>query len=255
MNFDLASKLDVLPYRFSGKQTPCSWDDEDIHSAEIVSLYKSGHSAYQERASTKKLETILPSLANTRELSVPFRTSRSFFESICQMPSLERLTIYQPCQYDLEPIANLQHLTHLSLGTNPNLDSLEPLKQLKKLVVIGIDGNYKQIKTLDTFGDMVWLRGLAIVAPDAGFLEFPTLDPLSGLRELEYLCLAGLRTGDKSLRALCRMQRMQCLHIIGLSQWPKEQYELVHRSLPNLEDEELRLAATDPKFQRQHRIR
>lgn len=255
MNFELAVSLDILPTLFPGGAGGVYFDDERLWETDSIKFIKSGESSYQEQKSIKEFEKLLPQLRNIKELEVGYRISTSLFESICQMSWLERLMIYQPWQKTLQPITNLQNLTHLQLGANPDLDTLEPLTKLKRLKALGIDGIYKTITKLDHIAELKKLEGLALFGTDRSYQFYDSLQPLSRLENLKYLGLGRIKTGDKSLDALCHLTQLRCLHIVRLSEWPKSEYEKVHQCLPELEDEELELAATSREFQRKNRIR
>jgi Leucine-rich repeat (LRR) protein len=255
MNFDLAVSLDILPFHFRGAGLGLYVDDKRLWTEGSIRILKSGNSDYEEKKSFKEFEALLPQLKNVTELEVGYRVSESFFESICQMSWLERLKIYQPRQKTLQPIINLRNLTHLQLGCNPGLDSLEPLTKLKRLKALGMDGSYKTITQLDPLAGLSQLEGLSLSGTDSSDQYYDSLWPLSRLKNLKYLGLAGVKTGDRSLDALCYMSQLKCLHIVGLSSWPKREYEKVHKCLPDLNEEDLLMAATNSAFQKKNRIK
>ena len=64
-----------------------------------------------------------------------------------------------------------------------------------------------------------------------------------------------IRTRDRSLDAASRFSKLKYLRLETLSNWPAEEYMRLYASLPHVNCEELRRAATDADFRRANRIR
>jgi hypothetical protein len=196
----------------------------------------------------------LPRLHRLKYLEVKSRPNQALFEAICRVPSLERLNIFWSNITDLEPILSLSKLTHLNIGSSPKVTSLEPLAGLRSLTALGLTAP-KSCSNLGPVGELKGLRGLSLNAREYTTHEYDSLGPLAGLKELVYFSLGGVRTKDRSLDPVSHFSKLRYLYLAPLCNWPAGEYLRLYQALPNLDCEELRLAATDVDFRRANRIR
>ena len=196
----------------------------------------------------------LPKLEKLRFLEIKSKPNQELFEAICAVPNLERLNIFWSNIIDLTPIKHLKNLTHFSLGSSPKLDTFDPLAKLESLISLGIDGNHRAICDLSPLSDLQGLRGLMLCGADYTTQYYETLRPLASLQEMVFFSLVKIKTGDRGLHFLSSFQKLKYLALLNLSNWPAKEYEMLYRALPELDCEELNLAATDAAYRRKKRI-
>lgn len=254
IDYAAAVKEDVLPSRWAVDATeePGVWllehQPEKVPSVENLYLFL-------EPEARATWITLLPTLRNVKYLRVKSRTNQETFEAICRMPWLERLHIEWSSIVDLEPIRNLKALTHLELGSSPQLSSIAPIEELDQLVSFGLQGKFNNISKLDSIGSLVNLRGLSLCGLDYHVQCFETLAPLSNLANLVYLSLVNIKTLDSDLKPLAKFRQLRYFCITGFSRWPLSDYQYVREKLTELESPTLDAVAYDEKIQKKYRIK
>lgn len=155
-------------------------------------------------------------------------------EFFARCSSLTCLCLVAPRITSLAPLGALSGLDALELDDPPTLSELERLTNLKCLVL----RHFRRIKSLAPLGALPSLRAVSmstIPSWDASrrCLEVDSFEPLSGLSNLESLCLIGVKPLDRRLDPLQRLAQLKYLHISHEFQFQLEDYAALARALPN----------------------
>jgi Leucine-rich repeat (LRR) protein len=198
-------------------------------------------SGYRQRKLVENWAKILPTFSNVHFLWLSSRVNQSLFEAACAMPSLEGLYIDWSGVKDIGSLLNLNNLKYLHIGSSTQVQDIECLRGMDRLVVLEIE-NFKKISQLEAIGDLTQLEGLAIEGSIWATQTVESLKPLARLRNLKYLFLSNLRSEDSSLEPLCDLDSL--IHVRTAYWWPEEEFSRLRTSLPRLKygslfDEEL----------------
>lgn len=212
---------------------------------------------YADSAAVKAWIPRLPKLTALRRLWIKSRANQALFDAACQLALLERLHISWSSVERCDALERLDALTHLYLGNSPRLRSLAPLARVPALRALALQGIFREVAQLDVVAECRSLRGLELIGQDHKVQTYASLAPLGELTELRYLRLAAVRFRDADWRPLLKLAKLECLLIAenALKHWPLRAYQELHAGLPRLENDLIRLAATDTAFQELHRIR
>jgi hypothetical protein len=199
----------------------------------------------------------LPTLDRLRALWIKSRASQALFDAACELVAIEKLHVEWSAVERCDALEQLAALTHLYFGNSPRLKSLTPLARLSRLRALALQGIFRNVAKLDALAECGSLRGLALVGQDYKEQRYESLAPLVDVPELIYLRLAGIRIADGKWRPLLKLRKLEYLDIFAgdLKRWPLRAYRELNDALPRLENDTIRLAATDAEFQNRHGIR
>ncbi len=199
----------------------------------------------------------LPELSHVRYLAIGSRINQVFFDTVCQLSQLQRLSMYWSSVEDIDAISGLPHLTHFHLGSSPRLASLSPLSTLRNLVALSVEGRFKYISNLEPVAELTQLKGLELCGQDYHIQKYDSFEPLSHLTKMQYLSIAAVRVKRGGLAPLRHLNRLEYIHLglNTLNRWSKKDYQALYENLPNLKVDYIRLAATDGDFQKRFKIK
>jgi hypothetical protein len=229
-------------YQGKGTEIPyASFQDfgEDVYSVEnlqIVSMtmdFPQGTSPKVRKEIEQKWIDTLPKLNKVKSLSVRHRVKQYFFDAICEMPSLEKLTFWSSTVEDISSIAKLKDLTYLKVWSFTRLKDISPLLSLKKLKVLSIDNCFK-VENYEVIGQMTQLEGLELCgdtfAPKN--LRINSLKPFETLKNLKHLDLSSASVVDKSYDSILQLESLERFDLAVTV--PKETREMIKAQHKNL---------------------
>ena len=154
---------------------------------------------------------VLPTLSGLEFLWFHSKVSQELFDAACMAPNLRGLYVKWSSIKRIDTIARCQHLEFLHLGSSPQLESIEPLTELKGLVWLELQ-NIKRITDLAPLSELRYLKGLVVEGSMWTTQVVSSLAPIGELRGLRFLGLANLRAKDKTLRPLFSLRLLQQFH-------------------------------------------
>ncbi|MBB6521770.1 leucine-rich repeat domain-containing protein [Pseudoteredinibacter isoporae] len=189
-------------------------------------------------------------------LGVDGSVNQVFFNEICQIKSLKRLSILRSRISSIKDISNLSNLTHFNLAGAPGVEGFEALRALDHLSVLSLSGNFREMNSLDHVGELSGVESLTLDGTETRTKEYDTLLPIASMTNLKVIMLYNVKSKDLGLSPLADIQSLEYIHIppIYLRFWKKKDYQLLYESLPNLRTEWVKLAAFDTNFQREYKI-
>lgn len=204
----------------------------------------------------KRWVSRLPELTHLRYLLVN-RTNQLLFDSICKLPNLERLRIYDTSISNCANVVKLKKLTHLSLGSSPQLESIKPITELASINSLELGGNFQKITHLDEIETLTRLKALVLIGSDSRYQAYDSLEPLRALINLRYVAIISIKLKNPDLKPLGKIKNLEYIMFskYELKQWPVSDYQYLYENLPNLKGNLIRLAATDKEFQKEYKIR
>jgi len=155
-------------------------------------------------------------------------------EIVARVPGLQRLVIHDFRLPDIGPLARLDSLTELSIAGSPKLKSLtgvERLRGLRRLILFD-NCNYPDVHALTGLVD---LETLCLEGGFSKQLRLPTLEPLGHLHRLRRLRLASLRVADRSLKPLHRLLSLREVFIAKV--FPPAEFRALGAALPDVRGE------------------
>jgi hypothetical protein len=151
-----------------------------------------------------------------------------------RLPSLRELVIHDFRAASLAVVPNLPGLEVLAVCGSPKLKSIDGVQRhcrLRRLILFDCC-NYRDLSPLR------FLSQLRTLCLEGGFstpLGVKTLEPLSGLVDLQELRLASIRVGDRSLRPLEGLRGLKSVFIAGT--FPRAELRRVAMALPEARGE------------------
>src|ERR1700741_5332599 len=115
---------------------------DDVYSTEklFIALLAMDFPSTKTLKSRKEVEAkwikILPTLDNVKCISLRHRVNQEFFEVVCKMKNLERLSLWTSSIEDISPISNLKKIKRLDIDFCSKLEDITPLKTLKNLEIL-----------------------------------------------------------------------------------------------------------------------
>jgi len=213
--------------------------DEEVFTVEnlqIVSMamdFPQGTSKRIRKEIEQNWISTIPKLNKVKILSVRHRVKQDFFEAICQMPSLEKLTFWSSTVEDISSIAKLKDLTYLKLWSFTRLKDISPLLSLRKLKVLSIDNCFK-VENYEIIGKITQLEGLELCGDTFAprNLRINSLKPFETLKTLKHLDLSSASVVDKSYDSILQMENLERFDLAVIV--PKEMRERIKAEHPNL---------------------
>lgn len=155
---------------------------------------------------------VLPDLSEVRWLWFQTKVPQKLFEAACKLHKLESLYISWSAVKELAPLEQLGGLRHLYIGSIVQVEDFGVLERLRHLKWLQLN-NLKNMKSLEPIADLAELIGLGITGTESKRLVLPSFQPLSVLKNLEWLHLGAVYAEDQSLRAFDGLQGLKCLEI------------------------------------------
>jgi Leucine-rich repeat (LRR) protein len=183
--------------------------------------------------------------------------NQTLFETCSQLPLLERLDIEFFKLQDLSAVSQLRNLTHFHLNGSPKIDSFKDLASCKGLKALGIFGKFPLVASLDFIAQLSRLESINLVGQDYHTQKFDSLEPLSEITGLRSVSLAGVRPQKFGLAPLAKLEKLEYLGLdpYRLKEWSIKDYRRIYENCTNLKGDLVRLLATDPAFQKKHKIK
>lgn len=192
---------------------------------------------------------LLPCLADVKFLWLSSKVSQNIFDAVCKMPNLEGLYIKWSSIKDISNLKQLKHLKHLHIGSSAQVESIEVLSDLDKLVTLEIE-NFKKIVDFNPISSLVKLQGLGIDGSIWTAQKLTSLKPVENLSRLKYLTLLNTKILDKSFEPVLKLKNL--VRFNASWNYPEAEFEKL-KSLPKLKygNVETSLKEVREKTQRQ----
>ena len=169
--------------------------------------------------------------AGLRKL-IASKVNQAFFDEICELKALQYLELNDLTIEVLEPIAGLHDLRTLKLSDVRKVECFDSVLKLPKLERLFIE-NAKHLTHLEFLADAHHLRSIGIEGSMWTMQKVATLEPLSGLSNLEALFMVSARLIDKDLSYLATCPKLRILQCARFA--PKTRFEDLRRLMPDLE--------------------
>lgn len=155
-------------------------------------------------------------------------------EIVARVPGLQRLVIHDFRLPDIGPLARLESLTELSIAGSAKLKSLTGVERLRRLrtLILFDNCNYPDV---DALAGLIELETLCLEGGMSKQLRLPTLGPLADLHKLRRLRLASLRVADGSLRPLHRLKFLREVFIARV--FSPAEFRALGAALPDVRGE------------------
>lgn len=119
------------------------------------------------------------------ELRFGTRMPQELFNAVCEQKDLKRLYIKWGVYPDISAISKLQELEYLHIGSGASVLSVEPVAELKKLVVLSVE-NFQKINDYSTLVALDNLELLSIEG-DVWAPRYIHIDSFEFLRKMKQL--------------------------------------------------------------------
>ncbi len=172
---------------------------------------------------------VLPTLRDVQWVWFYSKVPQRLFEAACQLPQLTGLYIKWSGIEDLEPLSQCARLSHLKLGSSAGVQSIDPIGRLGNLKWLQVE-NVKTATSLVPLSSLTALEGFGLTGAEFKNYTIDSFDPLAHMTNLTWLHLGGVRTQDRSLKALANLRNLQWL---GLGNFfPYEEFARLSLHLP-----------------------
>ncbi len=174
---------------------------------------------------------VLPTLKGVKHLWLNSRAPQRLFDAACQVPELEGLWLKWSGVKSLEALTLSRSLRALHMGSSTGVRSIDVLSQMSGLRWLGLE-NLKLITSLDPLRNLKELVGLAVEGSMWSTQHVDSLRPIGDLVELRFLSLVNLRSRDKTLEPLFRLNKLEALQ--AATWWNEAELEELRRRNPGL---------------------
>lgn len=190
-------------------------------------------------------------------LGIDGLVNQQFFDEVCQLPSLKRLSIVRSSLKNIHQLENLTDLTHFSLSGSPSLDSLCPLEALSSLFSLDLCGSFNKVSTLECVANVSSLNHLCLSGTESKVKSYETFSPLKSISSLKSISLFNVDMKNDGLTPLVYIKSLEYIYVNSscLKKWRKSDYITLYENLPNLKTNLIELAATNKKFQKEYKIK
>lgn len=201
-----------------------------------VACTQTGLPAKQQRDLVSAWCDELPKRDDVRWLWLNSRIPQPLLDAASTMPNLEGLWVKWMAGESVGALAANTSIRYLHLGNCSSLRSIEPLSEMTQLAWLSIE-HFPKVDSIDPLVSLTGLIGLEIEGGMDSTQRIQSLRPLSAMRSLRYLSLAGVRVSDESLEPLMGMHELETL--ILPTWWDQEAVAVVHRLYRKLITREL----------------
>jgi hypothetical protein len=172
----------------------------------------------------------LPTLTEVKYLWFCSKVSQQMFDAACAIPNLEGLYIKWSSIKNVDKIKSLTKLKHLRLGASSQLESIEPLTEMKSLITLELE-KINKIPDFSPIFNLTQLNGLGL---DGGMWTAQKIDSLKSIEKLEglfYLTLTNTRIIDKSFDPIKLLKNL--IRFNSSWNYPKSEFAKL-KTMPNL---------------------
>lgn len=142
------------------------------------------------------------------------RMPQELFNAVCEQKNLKRLYIKWGAYPDISAISKLQELEYLHIGSGASVLSIEPVSELKKLVVLSLE-NLQKINDYYALTKLKHLELLSIegdvLAPR--YIHINNLNFLREMRQLRSFSLTAARVKSKDYTPILELENVEYLSI------------------------------------------
>lgn len=147
-------------------------------------------------------------------LSFGTRMPQELFNAVCEQKDLKRLTIKWGVYPDISAISKLQELEYLHIGSGAGVLSVEPIAELKNLVMLSVENfqkinDYSALVALDNL-ELLSIEGAAL-SPQ--YIHIDSLDFLREMKQLRSFSLLTARVKSKDYTPILELENIEYLTI------------------------------------------
>ncbi len=148
------------------------------------------------------------------ELRFGTRMPQELFNAVCEQKNLKRLSIKWGVYPDISAISKLQELEHLHIGSGAGVLSVEPLAELKNLVMLSVE-NFQKI---NDYSALVALENLELLSIEGDvwgsqYIHIDSLDFLRKMKQLRSFTLTTVRVKSKDYTPILELENIENLLI------------------------------------------
>jgi len=184
-------------------------DDYDGSRVLNIACTQTGLSASRQRRLVEHWVSVLPSVPATT-IMFSSKVSQKLFDSACQAPKLEALSVKWSSVESLAGIRDATKLKSLFLGSSPAITDLSPLVSLNDLAYLFIE-NVAAPVNLEFLRNINGLKEFGLSAARGRKIKVVSLDPIASASQLEMLWLVSLKIRDSELRVLHSLHNLKSL--------------------------------------------
>lgn len=166
-------------------------------------------------------------------LSFGTRMPQELFNAVCEQKNLKRLYIKWGVYPDISAISKLQELEYLHIGSGAGVLSVEPLAELKNLVMLSVE-NFQKI---NDYSALVALNNLELLSISGDvwapkYIHIDSLDFLRKMKQLRSFSLEEAIVKSKDYTPILELENIEYL-TIGSRKEVKAMYDQLMK-LPKL---------------------
>jgi hypothetical protein len=173
----------------------------------------------------------LPRLAALELVWFSSKVPQELFDAACRIPNLRGLYVKWSSIKRLDALSHCRHLRFLRLGSSPQIESIEPLSKLATFDWLELE-DFKRIRDLAPLAELHELIGLTVEGSMWSTQIVDSLAPIGRLARLRYLCLANLKSKDKTLAPLYSLEKLELFH--SASWWDENEIRELRARNPKL---------------------
>lgn len=148
------------------------------------------------------------------ELRFGTRMPQELFNAVCEQKDLKRLSIKWGVYPDISAVTKLQELEYLHIGSGAGVLSVEPLAELKNLVMLSVENfqkinDYSALVALDNL-EMLTISG-DVWSPK--YIHIDSLDFLCEMKQLRSFSLEVARVKSKDYTPILELENIEYLTI------------------------------------------
>ena len=201
----------------------------DAHPTEVESI-----PLHATHACLHRVKDSHDGISKRRKLQelVAYSVNQDYLDEICELRSLEFLHLGHPVTAtDLAGVSQLENLHTLRLQSVRHIEDFSPLLSLPRLHTLMIE-HAKHLSDIEFLSGAHHLRVIGVEGSMWTHQRVASLQPLSGLRNLEALFMTSVRLKDKDLTYLAGCPKLRILDCARFA--PKRSFDALRAAMPDL---------------------
>ncbi len=175
---------------------------------------------------------LIPTLTTVEHIWFYSRVPQKLLNSVANLPKLKSLFVKWSGNgiTDLVKLGDLESLERLYIGSCTQLETLESLVRLTKLKWLEMH-ELKKINDISAIQNLTNLVGLTFTGGTFGKQSLTNIDPISHLRNLEFLDLHRLKVESEDISAIAKLKKLKYLDLPIY--YPLSEFARIYAALPN----------------------